>query len=198
MAKLSILSASETELFLQSMFFPCQKETSALKQTRNHCLCCLMLYAGLRVSEAVKLIISDVHNPDFPITTLTIRKEIAKKQHERHIPINHALARAIEMYKRKLFLGNILLSTDFLFPAKSPGKHLTVRQVQRIVEHHSVLSLSRKIHPHALRHTFATRLMRVTNIRVVQELLGHKNLSSTQIYTHPNSDDLRLAVSAIT
>lgn len=45
-----------------------------------------------------------------------------------------------------------------------------------------------------LRHTFATRLMQKTNIRVVQQLLGHKSLSSTQVYTHPNADDLQKAI----
>jgi integrase/recombinase XerC len=48
-----------------------------------------------------------------------------------------------------------------------------------------------------LRHTFATNLMRTTNARVVQQLLGHKNLSSTQIYTHPNQQDLKKAIDSL-
>ncbi|GAH96402.1 unnamed protein product, partial [marine sediment metagenome] len=55
----------------------------------------------------------------------------------------------------------------------------------------------REIHPHILRHTFATRLMSKTSMRVVQELLGHKNLSSTQIYTHPNNADLQEAIDSL-
>ncbi|GAH73030.1 unnamed protein product [marine sediment metagenome] len=55
-------------------------------------------------------------------------------------------------------------------------------------------SLGRPVHPHILRHTFASRLMRTTNARIVQELLGHQHLSTTQIYTHPNQDDLKKAI----
>jgi len=156
-----------------------------------------MLYAGLRVSEAAQITIADVYNRDLPIRALMVRKEIAKRHHERLIPINKPLAQAILTFLKLRFDAIQTQPDEFLFVSATPGKHITVRQIQRIVERHSTKSIGQKIHPHTLRHTFATRLMRVTSIRVVQELLGHKNLSSTQIYTHPNSDDMRLAIEAI-
>jgi len=57
--------------------------------------------------------------------------------------------------------------------------------------------IKRRIHPHVLRHTFATQLAKVTNIRVVQELLGHSSLESTQIYTHPDMNEAREAVNRL-
>ncbi|GAJ04418.1 unnamed protein product [marine sediment metagenome] len=74
---------------------------------------------------------------------------------------------------------------------------LTVRQVQRIITFAGKLSMGRNIHPHLLRHTFATRLMRNTSMAVVQQLLGHTNLSSTQIYTHPNGEDRKKAIDSL-
>ncbi|GAH69734.1 unnamed protein product, partial [marine sediment metagenome] len=52
-------------------------------------------------------------------------------------------------------------------------------------------------HPHMLRHTFASKLMRVTSMRTVQELLGHSSITSTQIYTHPNEDDKKKAIKGL-
>jgi len=74
------------------------------------------------------------------------------------------------------------------------GLPITTRQVERIIKHAAIASIGRPANPHMLRHTFATKLMRITNVRVVQELLGHRNLSSTQIYTHPNQDDFAAAI----
>ncbi|GAI79438.1 unnamed protein product [marine sediment metagenome] len=80
------------------------------------------------------------------------------------------------------------------FASNVPDKPLTRRQVHRIISYAAISALGRSVHPHVLRHTFASKLMRVTNMRTVQELLGHKNLTSTQIYTHPNEQDKHKAI----
>jgi len=62
---------------------------------------------------------------------------------------------------------------------------------------YSALLGMRRLHPHMLRHTFATRLLKVTDIRTVQELLGHKALSSTQVYTHSSAVDKANAIKGL-
>jgi len=74
------------------------------------------------------------------------------------------------------------------------GRPTTTRTIRRWVEHETLQAFGEAMNPHALRHTYATRMLKVADIRVVQELLGHANVSSTQIYTHVTSPDLREAV----
>ena len=74
------------------------------------------------------------------------------------------------------------------------GKAVTTRTIHRWTTHATLQAFGEAFNPHALRHTYATRLLKVTDIRVVQELLGHANVASTQIYTHVTSPDMRNAV----
>jgi len=143
----------------------------------------IFLSTGVRVGELVKLTFSDLFYNDSPVKTLIIRAEIAKNHHERSIPVCDTLNTSLLSFSNKLDITR-----------QGPIFDYSIRQVQRIVERICIAAIGRRVHPHVFRHTFATRLMRVTNARVVQQLLGHSNLTSTQIYTHPNSVDLTEAV----
>lgn len=161
---------------------------------RNYCMGLLMLDAGLRVGELVQLLVSDLWFSDNPVNNLLVRAEIAKRKHERSVPLTDRVRHAIYMMNFHGLFHNELLSSYYAFYSSTPFDHLTTRQVERIIRRASLKSLGRPIHPHILRHTFASRLMKRTNIRVVQELLGHTSISSTQIYTHPDEDDKTQAI----
>lgn len=165
---------------------------------RNHCIALLMLDAGLRVGEVVKLRQSDLLLATEPLLNLLIRKEISKTKTERTIPLSDRLRSCFrEMYSLwwKPHRSTVCLSAFYNDKTSQP---LTTRQVERIIGSASSRVLGRSVNPHVLRHTFASKLMRLTNARVVQDLLGHKQLSSTQVYTHPNHDDRKKAIDALT
>jgi len=147
-----------------------------------------LLYAsGLRVSELVSLDLAEVN-----LNTNEIRVW-GKGAKERVVLIGKPAATALSTYLsqgRPELLGK--KKTDALFVNRY-GRRLVERRVQRIIEKYGhVAGISKRIHPHMLRHTFATHLLDGgADLRVVQELLGHANLSSTQIYTHVTKSQAR-------
>ncbi len=167
------------------------------KAVRNFTIALLMCEAGLRVGEVVKLKEPDLYYNSVPVTSIIISAEIAKNKRERQIPVSQRLSDALKNHYRNIqYYGNNI-EPCFVFHHGRPYRPITTRQVERIIRAAAIRALGRPVHPHVLRHTFATRLMRVTSARTVQELLGHTSLSSTQIYTHPNSDDLKKAIDSI-
>lgn len=161
---------------------------------RNFTMACCMLDAGLRVGEVTKLRVSDLFFRSEPVTSIVIRTEITKTKQERTIPTTQRLRSSLAMLNREILVPNFYTVDAYAFGYERGVKPITARQVQRIIDQAALVAFGRHCHPHVLRHTFASKLMRTTNIRIVQELLGHKQLSSTQIYTHPNGDDLRKAI----
>lgn len=141
--------------------------------------------SGLRVSELVGL---NKENIDFISGVL---KVLGKGRKERLAPIGDRALRAIRNYLEKLRTQDIK-EKKAVFLNKS-GRRMTDRAVRRVVEKYiHKVSLSEKISPHSLRHSFATHLLdRGADLRSVQELLGHANLSTTQIYTHISTERLK-------
>jgi len=163
---------------------------------RNHGLIVFMLETGLRVGELVKLVMSDVWFRDQPVRTLMVREEIAKTHVARGIPVSQSLRREIILMTMECW-GRILFDANaWIWTRSTRPQPLTTRAVEVIVRQAGLAALGRPVNPHMLRHTFASEMMRVTNARIVQELLGHADLRSTQIYTHPNGDDLADAIAA--
>lgn len=164
---------------------------------RDHLMALLMLDAGLRVGELVQLSWPDLWIVTEPTKTLFVRPDIAKRKIERTIPLTKRVREAVHVHHANSCDIDDELSCMFAFRHWSRGQPLTTRQVERIIRAAALETIGRPITPHMLRHTFATRLMQCTNIRVVQELLGHKALSSTQVYTHPNESDKKQAIEAL-
>lgn len=164
------------------------------KQTRNVAATLLMLDAGLRVGEVVKLQYHDAYFQGQPVQTLSVRSAIAKGGHARNVPLTTRLTKALS----NLFPFFRSIAPDYsnyMLISNRPGAlAITTRTLERIIAAAGEKALGFPVHPHMLRHTFATKLMKLTDIRTVQELLGHKHLTSTQIYTHVNDDDKRKAI----
>lgn len=164
---------------------------------RNYCMVLLMSDAGLRVGEVVSLLQSDLILNGQPVKALFLTAQATKTNTERLVPLSIRIQQAIEQMRLNWWTVDDAGNGIYAFYTKSATKHITERQVQRITETASEELLNRPIHPHIFRHTFASRMMRITNARVVQQLLGHKRLTSTQIYTHPNQDDLKKAIETL-
>lgn len=158
---------------------------------RNVAILELLYATGMRVSECCQLKLSQI---DFNIQMIRV---IGKGNKERIVPVGDQAIAAISAYQEELRENLMSLIpnspySDYLF-LSDKGKPLTAAQVRailnRIVEYQGS---NLKIHPHKLRHTFATHLLNNgADMRSVQELLGHVDLSSTQIYTHVTKDKLR-------
>ena len=164
------------------------------KECRNLIALLFMLDAGLRVGEVVQIRYLDAYFQGRPVQTLKLDKVITKRHHDRYIPLTERLRLALTYFLTEPLLIIDWPQTQVLISRKRQGPAITTRTLERIITNTAMLSLGFPVHPHMLRHTFATKLMKITDIRTVQELLGHKDVSSTQIYTHVNDDDKRSAI----
>ncbi|MCM3717169.1 tyrosine recombinase XerC [Fictibacillus phosphorivorans] len=156
---------------------------------RNQAILELLYGTGIRVSECCKLQLRDL---DLFVEAALIK---GKGKKERYVPIGSFAKEALERYindGRKQLLEKTENKTEFLF-LNYKGEPLGARSVRNILN--KIIeesSLNIHISPHVLRHTFATHLLNEgADLRAVQELLGHSQLSSTQVYTHVTKDHLK-------
>lgn len=191
------LTENECSLLLAAVF--AHRDTKRYRKLarRDLLMILLMLDAGLRDGEVVHLIISDLIILGQPVTSLRVRVEISKSKLDRVVPLTERTISSIRRCNSLFWSAPEISAGDYAFPSRSSSGHLTTVQVERIVKAAAAKSIHRDIVPHTLRHTYATRLMQTTNAKVVQELLGHKFISSTGIYMHPNASDKRKAVDGI-
>lgn len=188
------LNVEEQQQLLDALRLKDVPNKSFRKGIRNYLLGCLMLEAGLRVGEVVKLEMQDLYFRALPVRNLVVRSKVAKNHKERTIPVSTRLSQAIQQYlDENPWLCDVSPSHK-AFTAFMSEKPITTRQIERVLFTAGLVGLNRPVNPHMLRHTFASKLMRVTDMRTVQELLGHSNISTTQIYTHPNEDDKKKAI----
>ncbi len=191
------LSVQESEKLLYAFCPGYLRGLPEKRAFRNRLVVLLMLDAGLRVGEVVKLKISDLCQFDKPLLRLSIDAEYTKTKAERIIPISARLAGAITDCWESCWYRPAACGDCPAVPGADNRHPVTTVQIQRIIKGAAQRVLGRRVTPHMLRHTFASRLMRTSPVRVVMELLGHKNLASTQIYMHPNQTDLDNAVKSL-
>jgi integrase/recombinase XerD len=140
--------------------------------------CLELLYAsGLRVSELVRLKIHDIDD--------TFLKVMGKGRKERVVPVGKAAVQAVDFWLSEYrdHFDSETMTTLFLTERGGPLGRIEVwRQVKKWAQ---VAGIQKKISPHTLRHSFATHLLdHGADLRVIQEMLGHANISSTERYTH--------------
>lgn len=191
------LNADEQHQLLEALLNKNAPHKSSRKGVRNYLIGCLMLEAGLRVGEVVALKASHLYFDCNPVQSLVLTQDITKNHVERIVPVSTRLRQALDQFFENRCLEKSENQGRVVFSDEYPPFSLTTRQVERIIRVAGMTALGRPIHPHMLRHTFATKLMRVTDMRTVQELLGHSSITSTQIYTHPNEDDKKKAVNQL-
>lgn len=191
------LNVTECEKLLNEFRHNLGSENKKRQGVRNFCMALLMLDAGLRVGEVVSQTISNLYVLNEPVHSLLISEALSHGNADRRIPLSQRIRQAIECMQVHYWSAADLHVNYWAFGAMNASTHITTRQVERIIRNAAMKSLGRPVHPHILRHTFATRLMRTTNARVVQELLGHQHITSTQIYTHPNQEDLKNAIDSL-
>lgn len=170
------------------------KSIEGRNKERDYCIITLFLNCGLRLSELCSIDISRIKED-----TLTV---IGKGNKERTIYFNKACLSAISNYliERQSKEAKILPENkDALFISEKHNR-INKRSVERVVEKYILIAGldSNKYTPHKLRHTAATLMYKYGNvdIRSLQKILGHENVSTTQIYTHVDDEKLREAVNS--
>lgn len=162
-----------------------EKRTDKLKD-RDQALLMLMFASGLRASEVVNLTFNQV---DFDNR---IMKVSGKGNKDRLVPFTNSAKEAMLNYINGLRKDLLKEDTKYIF-LNSQGNKMTVRGLEYILDEiEAKTGLYGKIHPHMLRHSFATKMLnRGADLRTIQELLGHSSIETTSIYTHVAYENMK-------
>lgn len=178
------LTLPEMEKILQ---FPQPKNLAGI---RDRALLELLYATGMRVSEVAGLKLHDVNLGN------AFLKCRGKGGKERIVPLGEVAIEAVRTYlknkAKRTNGGSLSLGEEFLFGGKK-GKPLTRQRIWQLIGKYARLAgIQKRITPHTFRHSFATHLLEGgADLRVVQELLGHADIATTQIYTHVSRDHLK-------
>lgn len=174
----AVLSRPEVRRFLDCLPSP-----------KHRAIAFVLYSAGLRVSEAARLKVSDV---DGERGQIHVRQGKGRK--DRFVMLSPVVLDVLRGYAR------LERPDEWLFPAgHRRDRHISTRTIQRVVSAAAKRAgLAKKVTPHILRHSFATHLLEVgTDLRFIQELLGHAQISTTILYTHVSRREARRIQSPI-
>lgn len=194
---LDLITEDELERLLEA---PTTPPDSGLKSLRDKAILELLFSTGLRVSELCSLDIDSINlkRDEFSIRgkggkiRVVFLSSTAKESLEKYIDAREDMDEALFVRINNRRVGKQIPSDDKESQsseesvAKKNGSRLTPRSIERIIKHYAIKAgISKKVTPHVIRHCFATDLLSAgADIRSVQSLLGHSNISTTQIYTH--------------
>jgi integrase/recombinase XerC len=157
------------------------------KKIRDIAIIELLYSCGLRVGELINL---NLNNIDFIYNTIIVK---GKGNKERIVPIGNKCIEVIKEYINERKVKKIPYTIESPIFLNKNNLRLSERSIRRILNKYAIIAgIKKKISPHTLRHTFATHMLdRGCDLRSVQKMLGHENLSTTQIYTHVTIESLK-------
>lgn len=166
-----VLSAEEVALLLR-----------AIPNLKHRTVAMVLYGAGLRITEALALELRDV---DSGRMVLTVRH--GKGDRDRQVALSSVLLEALRVYWR------VYRPSSWLFPGQKADQPMGPSTIQRAVKAARLKAkIAKPATPHTLRHSYATHLMEAgTDLRVIQTLLGHGSLRTTQVYTHVATERVR-------
>lgn len=155
---------------------------SNIKKEQHRIILRTIYAAGLRLNEALSLRVSDIDSKE-----LRLRIRSGKGDKERYAMLTQLLLRELREYYCRY------RPKDWLFPSKTPNRHIGETCIQKAFHQaRKEAGINKAASVHTLRHSFATHLLEHgTDLRLIQELLGHKSLKSTLIYTHVSTKVFR-------
>ncbi len=163
-------------------------DLSAPEGTRNKAIIEVMYSCGLRVSELVNLKLSQVF---FDVGFI---KAVGKGNKERLVPIGREAIKYLQIYLENIRVHILPKKNaeDIIFLNRRGGQLSRVMIFYIIKELTQLAGIKKNVHPHTLRHSFATHLLEGgADLRAIQEMLGHESITTTEIYTHLDRDFLR-------
>ena len=174
-----VLSEEEVNALLKA------PDLSTEKGIKEYAILDILYSCGLRVSEAVNLQINQINEQEGIINIL------GKGKKQRIVPIRKEALKALKRYINEVRNEHLVIDKKIVFLDKK-GKKMSRQAIYNIVkENAKKAEIKKEIHPHTLRHSFATHLLdNGADLRVVQELLGHTKIGTTQIYTHVTAKTL--------
>jgi site-specific recombinase XerD len=154
----------------------------SVNNEKHRAILTLTYSAGLRISEVVHLKIEDIDGE-----RMLIHVRQGKGRNARYTILSREALKVLRNYIKAY------RPKTWLFPGGKEGKHLTERSVQKIFERAlKKAGIKKDVSIHSLRHSFATHLLENgTDLRYIQELLGHKHSKTTEIYTHVSEKEMR-------
>ena len=170
-----VLSREEVERLLEG-----------IKNLKHRALVTLLYSSGLRLRECVNLKTKHIDHD-----RMTVHVENGKGKKDRYVVLSHRALELLKEYQRTY------LTPDWLFPSPFQNSPISARTVEQVVSGAAKKAgIQKHVHPHTLRHSFATHLLEAgVSLQIIQQFLGHENLKTTAIYAHISSAMVSAVVS---